>query len=103
MPDIGDFIRRSRRSAKIAIATAGTPGDFRRSRRSAYKIARCVAGFGKGNKKYDPHLMLVDRRVIPGVCLRYSLFKVIVEAEVPPSIKIDLFEGSIGKNGEGDF
>ena len=44
MPDIGDFIRRSRRSAKIAIAALGTPGDFRRSRRSAYKIARCVAG-----------------------------------------------------------
>ena len=34
----------SRRSAKIAIAAPGTPGDFRRSRRSAYKIARCVAG-----------------------------------------------------------
>ena len=44
MPDIGDFIRRSRRSAKIAIAAPGTPGDFRRSRRSAYKTARCVAG-----------------------------------------------------------
>ena len=42
MPDIGDFIRRS---AKIAIALPGTPGDFRRSRRSAYKIAKCVAGF----------------------------------------------------------
>ena len=26
MPDIGDFIRRSRRSAKIAIAVPGTPG-----------------------------------------------------------------------------
>ena len=39
MPDIGDFIRRSRRSAKIAIAAPGTPGDFRRSRRSAHKIA----------------------------------------------------------------
>ena len=45
MPDIGDFIRGSRRSAKIAIAAPGTPGDFiRRSRRSAYKIAKCVAG-----------------------------------------------------------
>ena len=43
-PDIGDFICRSRRSAKIAIAAPGTPGDFRRSRRSAYKIAKCVAG-----------------------------------------------------------
>ena len=43
MPDIDDFIRRSRRSAKIAIAAPGTPGDFRRSRRSAYKIARCIA------------------------------------------------------------
>ena len=42
MPDIGDFIRQSRCSAKIAIAAAGTPGDFRRSRRSAYKIARQV-------------------------------------------------------------
>ena len=41
MPDIGDFIRRS---AKIAIAAPGTPGDFRRSPRSA-KIARCVTGF----------------------------------------------------------
>ena len=39
--DIGDFMRRSRRSAKIAIAAPGTPGDFRRS---AYKIAKCVAG-----------------------------------------------------------
>ena len=37
---IGDFIRRSRLPAKIAIAAPGTPGDFRRSRRSAYKIAR---------------------------------------------------------------
>ena len=45
MPNIGDFIRRSRRSAKTSIAAPGTPGDFRRSRRSAYKIARCVAGF----------------------------------------------------------
>ena len=45
MPDIGDFIRRSRRSAKIAIAAPGTPGDFRRWRRSAYKVAKCVAGF----------------------------------------------------------
>ena len=36
---VGDSIRRSRRSAKIAIVAAGTPGDFRRSRRSAYKIA----------------------------------------------------------------
>ena len=44
MPDIGDFIRRSQRSAKIAIAAPDTPGDFRFSRRSAYKIARCVAG-----------------------------------------------------------
>ena len=42
MPDIGDFIRWS---AKIAIAAPGTPSDFRRSRRSAYKIAKCVAGF----------------------------------------------------------
>ena len=49
MPDIGDFIRRSRRSAKIAIASPGTPGDFRRFRRSAYKIARCVAGLSLGN------------------------------------------------------
>ena len=51
MPDIGDFIRRSQRSAKIAIAAPGTPGDFRRSRRSAYKIARCVAGLTR-NYKY---------------------------------------------------
>ena len=36
---VGDFIRRSRRSAKIEIVAAGTPGDFRPSRRSAYKIA----------------------------------------------------------------
>ena len=41
MPDIGDFMRRS---AKIAIAAPGTPGDFRRSPRSGYKIARCVTG-----------------------------------------------------------
>ena len=40
MPDIGDFKRRSRRSAKIVIAAPGTPGDLRRSRRSAYKIGR---------------------------------------------------------------
>ena len=36
-----------------------------------------------------------------GVYLR--VMKVIVQAEVPPSRKIDLFKGSIGKNGEGDF
>ena len=36
---IADFKRRSRRSAKIAIAAPGTLGDFRRSPRSAYKIA----------------------------------------------------------------
>ena len=29
--------------------------------------------------------------------------EVIVQAEIPPSRKIDLFKGSIGKNGEGDF
>ena len=44
MPDICNFILRSPRSAKIAIAAPGTPDDFRRSRRSAYKIAKCVAG-----------------------------------------------------------
>ena len=43
-PDISDFIRRSRPPAKMAIAALGTPDHFRRSRRSAYKIARCVAG-----------------------------------------------------------
>ena len=31
--------------AKIGIAALGIPGDFRRSRRSANKIAKCVAGF----------------------------------------------------------
>ena len=51
MPDIGNFIRRSRRSAKIAIAAPGAPGDFRRSRRSAYKIAKCVAGLSKPNNQ----------------------------------------------------
>ena len=45
MRNIGDFIRRPRRSVKIAIAAPGTPGEFRRSRRSAYKIAKFVAGF----------------------------------------------------------
>ena len=47
LANAGEFNRRylaSRRSAKIAIAPPGTPGDFRRSRRSAYKIAKCVAG-----------------------------------------------------------
>ena len=44
MPDIGGFIWQSWRSAKIAIAAPSTHGDFRRSRRLAYKIARCVAG-----------------------------------------------------------
>ena len=29
--------------------------------------------------------------------------EVIVQAEIPPSRKIDLFKGSISKNGEGDF
>ena len=53
MPDIGDFIRRSRRSAKIAIAAPGTPGDFPRSRRSAYKIAKCVAGLRSGSETID--------------------------------------------------
>ena len=47
MPDIGDFIRRSRRSAKIFIAAPGTSGDFRRSPRSAYEIAKCVTGLRK--------------------------------------------------------
>ena len=46
MPDIGDFIRRSRRLAKIAIATPGTRGDFRRS---VYKIAKSVAGFRRSH------------------------------------------------------
>ena len=36
MPDIGDFIRRLRRSAKIVIASPGTPDD---------RQAKCVAGF----------------------------------------------------------
>ena len=44
MPDSSDFIRRLRQAAKIAIAAPGTPGNFRRSPRSAYKIAKCVAG-----------------------------------------------------------
>ena len=39
MPDIGDFIRRSRRSAKIAGCARWSDCDFRRSPRSAYKIA----------------------------------------------------------------
>lgn len=43
MPDNGDFVPRSRR--KIVIAAPGTPGDFRRSPRSTYKIAWCVTGF----------------------------------------------------------
>ena len=43
MPGIGDFIRQSWRPAKIAIAALGTHGDFM-CRRSAHKIARCVAG-----------------------------------------------------------
>ena len=42
LANAGDF--RSRRSAKIAIAAPGTLGDYRRSPRSAYKIAKCVAG-----------------------------------------------------------
>ena len=29
--------------------------------------------------------------------------KVIVQVEFPPLKKDDLFKGSIGKNGEGDF
>ena len=42
MPDISNFIRRL---AKIANAAPGTPGNFRQSQRSAYKIAKCVTGF----------------------------------------------------------
>ena len=53
MSDIGDFIRRSRRSAKIAIAAPGTLGDFRRSPRSAYKIAKCVAGLRRNEDLSD--------------------------------------------------
>ena len=45
MPDIGDFIPRSRGLANIPIAALSTIGDFRRSPWSAYKIARCVTGF----------------------------------------------------------
>ena len=53
MPDVGDFIRRSRRSPKIAVAAPGKPGDFRLSRRSAYKIARCVTGLRKKELVYS--------------------------------------------------
>ena len=38
MQDIGDFICRSRRSAKIAIAPPGTPGD-RRIKSSSVSLA----------------------------------------------------------------
>ena len=61
MSDIGDFIRRSRRSAKIAIAAPGTLGDFRRSPRSAYKIARCVAGLRL--LKEDIHVLLSNGKL----------------------------------------
>ena len=69
MPDIGDFIRRSRRSAKIAIAAPGTPGDFRRSRRSAYKIARCLAGLReklKNLRKTVKRMLWNSRDEFPG-------------------------------------
>ena len=48
LANAGEFNRRyltCQISAKIEIAAPVTPGDFPRSRRSAYKIARCVAGF----------------------------------------------------------
>ena len=59
MPDIGDFIRRSRRPSKIAIAAPGTPDDFRPSRRSANKIAKCVAGFRNENLLKDLFLTTI--------------------------------------------
>ena len=40
MPDIGDFIRRSRRSAKIAIAAPGTPGEDRRIKSPSVSLAQ---------------------------------------------------------------
>ena len=63
MPDIGDFIRRLRRSVKIAIATLGTPGDFRRSRRSAYKIAKCVAALSPSLYIRAQDLVLVTKNL----------------------------------------
>ena len=63
MSDIGDFIRWSRRSAKIAIAAPGKPGDFHGSRRSAYKIAKCVAGL-----KLPNHRRHVLRSVLNSFC-----------------------------------
>ena len=57
MPDVGDFIRRSRRSPKIAIAAPGTPGDLPRS---ANKIARCVTGLRK------KELVFSDMTIIDG-------------------------------------
>ena len=54
MPDIDDFIRRSRQSEKIAIAAPGTLGDFRRSRQSVYKIvspAQQIMQFQKNPKE----------------------------------------------------
>ena len=47
MPDISDFIRRSRRSElKTVIAAAGTPAEFCRS---TNKMAKCFAGVGIGD------------------------------------------------------
>ena len=69
MPDIGDFIRRSRRSAKIAIAAPGTPGDFRRSRRSAYKIAKCVAGLSYFLLQKVPSRFVATNKTFGDTCL----------------------------------
>ena len=87
MPDFSDFIRRSRRSAKIAIAAPGTPGDFRRSRRSAYKIARCSPGFDKKRKKlscfsYENKNYLAPERYN----LRMRSSEVCIKTRSPPDL-----------------
>ena len=43
------YADRGDRRKSQSLHRAGTPGVFRRSRRSAYKIARCVAGFRMNN------------------------------------------------------
>ena len=42
-------------AVKITIAPPGTLDDFCRSRRSAYKIAKCVAGFTKTRRRRQRH------------------------------------------------
>ena len=55
LSDIGDFIRLSRWSAKIAIAAPGTPGDFRPIAEIGVWNRRCVDDFELSFRALSPY------------------------------------------------